>query len=359
MSEEYEIAADLGPLQLLLEDPQVSEIFVDNPSHISVVRAGKLEDVDARFEDDQHLVQVIRAISAPLGLRFDESHPLLDARLFDGSRVSAVCFPIALNGSTLAISKARKNTFSIDDLLRLGAWNDAIVKLLRGCVAGRLNILVSGGTASGKTTVMNLVCGMIPADERIITVEQAGELWLSQRRVVRLEARPANLAGRGAITGRDLLMHALRMSPERLIVGELSGDEVWPFIQAINNGHNGSMATIHAGSPRDALARLEMMVTSSDPSIPLLNVREQIASALDLIVQIVRLADGMRRVTHVTEVQRLEREAIGLQHLFTFVEAPGAQPSQGRFAAAGQIPAFLTTLKQRGVDLPIDLFSPT
>lgn len=358
MSEEYEIATDLGPLQLLLEDAQVSEIFVDNPSHISVVRAGKLEDVDARFDDDQHLVQVIRAISAPLGLRFDESHPLLDARLFDGSRVSAVCFPIALNGSTLAISKARKNTLSIDDLLRLGAWNDAIVTLLRGCVAGRLNILVSGGTASGKTTVMNLVCGMIPADERIITVEQAGELWLSQRRVVRLEARPANLAGRGAITGRDLLVHALRMSPERLIVGELSGDEAWPFIQAINNGHNGSMATIHAGSPRDALARLEMMVTSSDPSIPLLNVREQIASALDLIVQVVRMADGMRRVTHVTEVQRLERETIALQHLFTFVEAPGTQPSQGWFAAAGQLPAFLTTLKQRGVDLPLDLFSP-
>lgn len=353
MDEEYAIAPDLGPLQPLLEDPRISEIFVDNPGHISVVRSGRLEDVDARFEDDQHLVRVIRAIAAPLGQRFDESRPLLDARLFDGSRVSAVCSPIALNGSTLAISKARKNTLSADDLVRLGAWNDPIVAFLRACVAGRLNILVAGGTSSGKTTVLNLLCGMIPAEERIITVEEASELWLTQPRVVRLEARPANLAGRGAVTRRDLLVHALRMSPERLVVGELRGDEAWPFVEAINTGHDGSMAAIHAGGPRDALARLEMLVTSADPSIPLLNVREQIASALDLIVQIVRLADGARRVTYVSEVQRLERETIAIQHLFTFVEAPGDRPSQGRFAATGQTPSFLTTLKQRGVDLPL------
>jgi len=361
MSEHYGIAPNLGPLEPLMADPNISEIFVDGPSRVSAVRGGALEDLDTRFEGEQQLVEVIRAIAAPLGHRFDESHPLLEARMFDGSRVSAVCSPIALDGPALVISKARKGTFTADDLVQLGAWNEQIVAFLRACVAGRLNVLLAGNTASGKTTYMNLLCEMISGDERVITVEETGELALRQRRVVRLETRPPNLEGRGAVTLRDLVLQALRMYPERLVVGELRGAEVWPLIQAINNGHDGSMATIHASSPRDALARLEIMATSSDPSIPLINLREQIASALDLIVQVTRFADGRRRVTQIAEVQRLEREAIVLQDLFTYVEGPrdGEHAASGRFSATGQLPAFLTLLRQRGVELSLELFKPS
>jgi pilus assembly protein CpaF len=357
MSEHDVSAANLGPLLPLLEDPAVSEIFVDSPSRISMVRGGKLEDVGSRFDNEEHLLAVIRAIIAPLGCRFDESNPLLEARLFDGTRVSAVIGPIALDGPALVLSKARQNRLTEEDLLRFGVWDKTLISFLRACVAGRLSIIVAGNSASGKTTLMNLICAMIPAEERIITVEETNELWLTQQRVLRLEARPPNLAGKGAVTLRDLMVQALRMYPERLIVGELRGAELWPLIQAINNGHHGSMATMHATSPRDALARLEVLATSSDPAIPLLNVREQLASALDLIVQISRLADGTRRITQIAEVQRLEREAIAIQDLFTFVKGPsdGAQIN-GHFVATGQIPSFLTVLKQRGVDLPLDIF---
>jgi pilus assembly protein CpaF len=357
MSENEISEANLGPLWPLLDDPAVSEIFVDSPSRISIVRNGKLEDVDSRFDDEAHLLAVIRTIIAPLGCRFDESHPLLEARLFDGTRVSAVIGPIALDGAALVLSKARRNRLTEDDLLRFGMWDAAIVSFLRGCVAGRMNIVVAGNNAAGKTTLMNMICAMIPAGERIITVEETNELWLTQQRLLRLEARPPNLAGEGAVTLRDLVQQALRMYPERLIVGELRGAELWPLIQAINNGHHGSMATVHATSPRDALARLEVMATASDPAIPLLNVREQLASALDLIVQIARLADGTRRITQIVEVQRLEREAIAIQDLFTFVAGPrDGEQIHGRFAATGQIPTFLTVLKQRGVELPLDIF---
>jgi pilus assembly protein CpaF len=360
MNDQYIIAPNVGPLEPLLADPQITEIFVDGPGRISIVRSGKLVDLDARFDDEQQLVEVIRAIAAPLGHRFDESHPLLEARLFDGSRISAVCPPIALDGPALVISKAKKNTLSVDDLVGFGSWNEQIVTFLRGCVAGRMNILLAGNSASGKTTYMNLLCEMIPGDERIIAVQETNELVLKQRRVVRFETRPPNLEGRGAITLRDLVLQALRMYPERLIIGELRGAEVWPLIQAINNGHDGSMATIHASSPRDALARLEIMATSSDPSIPLINLREQVASALNLIVQVTRFADGRRRMTQIAEVQRIEREVIVLQDLFTFVEGPrdAEQRDNGRFTATGQLPAFLTLLRQRGVELSLDLFKP-
>jgi len=360
VSDQYVVATNLGPLEPLLSDPNIIEIFVDGPGRISAVRGGKLEDVDTRFDDEQQLIQVIRAIAAPLGHRFDESHPLLEARMFDGSRISAVCPPIALDGAALVVSKARKNTLSTDDLVELGSWNEQIVAFLRGCVAGRMNILLAGNAASGKTTYMNLLCEMIPGDERVITVEETSELLLKQRRLVRLETRPPNIEGRGAITLRDLVVQALRMYPERLIIGELRGAEVWPLIQAINNGHDGSMATIHASSPRDALTRLEIMATSSDPSIPLINLREQVASALNLIVQVTRFADGRRRVTQIAEVQRMEREVIVLQDLFTFIEAPrdADRPDNGRFSATGQLPAFLLLLRQRGVELPLDLFTP-
>ncbi|MFL5801862.1 MAG: CpaF family protein [Roseiflexaceae bacterium] len=352
---------DLGPLEPILQDPEVTEILVDGRDQIAVVRRGKLEDIDARFDDAEHLLRVIRAIVAPSGQQVDESHPLVEARLFDGSLLTAVIPPICLNGPALAIRKFRKADMTFDDLIHFGSLSQELVAFLRACVLGRMNILVAGGSASGKTTLINLIAALIPDDERVITVENTSEIQLNRRRIVRLEARPPNLAGKGAISVADLVVQALKMLPERLIVGELRGAEVWPLIQAINNGHDGSMATMHANTPRDAMARLEIMATSSDPAVPLLNVREQMASALDLIVQINRLADGRRKVTHITEVQRMEREVIALQDIFTFVEGPRdeAQRITGRFAATGQIPSFLLKLRQHGVDLPVDMFRPS
>jgi pilus assembly protein CpaF len=349
---------DLGPLTALLADPEVLEIMVDGPDRIYVERGGKLEDVDARFDDPEHLLRAIQAIVMPLGLRADESHPLIDARLFDGSRMSAVLAPICLNGPALNIRKFVKSQPTFADLVRFGSLSETMVAFLSGCVVGRMNILVSGGTGSGKTTIVNLIAEQIPADERIITIEDASEIHLRQKRVVSLESRPANLEGKGAITLADLVRQALKMRPERLIVGELRGAEVWPLLQAINNGHDGSMAATHANSPRDALGRLEIMATSADPAVPLLNVREQIAAALDLVVQTARLADGSRRITHIAEVQRMEREVIALQDIFTFVEGPRDEKQRitGRFVATGAIPSFLNKLRQRGVDLSLDLF---
>jgi pilus assembly protein CpaF len=354
-------SSDLGPLEPILQDPEVTEILVDGPDRIYFERRGKLEDADSRFDDDEHLLRVIRAIVEPLGQPVNESHPLVDVRLFDGSQVTAVIRPISLDGPVLVIRKFRKSELTFDDLVRFGSLSEEIVAFLRVCVRGRMNILVSGGSGSGKTTIMNLIAALIPEDERIITVEKASELQLRKRRVIRLEARPPNIEGRGAISVGDLVWQALKMRPERLIVGELSGAEVWPLFQALNTGHDGSMATMHATSPRDALARLEIMATSSDPAVPLLNVREQMTSALDLIVQTNRLADGTRKITHITEVLRMEREVIVLQDIFTFVEGPRdtSQRVTGRFSATGQIPSFLMKLRQYGLELPVDLFKPS
>lgn len=350
---ENRIAANLGPLEPLLADPAVSEIFVDAPDRIAAVRAGALVDVDARFESVQHLEQVIRAIAESLGRRFDESHPLLEARLPDGSRVTAVGLPIAIDGPALVLSKARKNTLGLDDLLQLGALSEPMLALLRGGVAGRASILVAGEAGAGKTTLLNALCALIAPEERIITVEQAGELALRQRRVVRLETRPANLEGRGAVTQRELVLQALRMFPERLVVGELSGGEAWPLVQAINGGHYGCMATVQASSPRDALARIELLAAASDPGVPLGGVREQVAGALDLLLQVSRGVDGVRRIAQIAEVQRLERDVIVLKELFVYAEGPGGA---GQFRATGEIPAMLGLLRQRGVELSADLF---
>jgi pilus assembly protein CpaF len=361
MSDQNTDAVDLGPLEPILNDPEVTEIFVDSPERISVVRKGRLEDTDARFDSREQLIEIVRALVMPLGRRFDESNPLVDVRFSDGSHMTAVISPIALEGTAVVISKYRSERLTIEDLVGFGSLSQEIVAFVRACVAGRLNIVIAGNSNSGKTTVMNLFAAMIPGDERVITVEEVSEIHIAHRRMVRLESRPANLAGKGAVTVKDLVVQALRMRPERLIVGELSGAEVWPLLQGINNGHNGSMATMYATNPRDALARLEIMATSADPAVPLLNVREQMATALDLIVQISRLADGTRKITHVTEVQRLEREVIQLQDLFTFVEGPrnGDERIQGRFAATAQIPTFLHKLRQHGVELSVDLFKPS
>jgi pilus assembly protein CpaF len=351
---------DLGPLEPILQDPEVSEILVDGPDRIYIERRGKLEDVDAQFQDAEHLLRVIRTIVEPLGQTVDESHPIVDVRLFDGSLVTAVIRPICLDGPALVIRKFRRSELTFDDLVGYESLSQAMVAFLHGCVVGRANILVTGSVGAGKTTLINLIAALIPEAERIITIERASELQLRQRRVVRLEARPPNIDGKGAISAADLVLQALKMRPERLIVGELSGAEVWPLMQALNTGHDGSMATMHATSPRDALARLEIMATSSDPAVPLLNVREQVASAIDLIVQINRLVDGSRKVTHITEVQRMEREVIASQDIFTFVEGPLDETRRvtGRFAATGQPPSFLMKLRQCGVELPVDLFKP-
>src|SRR5262245_24134149 len=294
-------AEGLGPLAPLLADDTATEIMVDRPDRIYVERQGRLEDVDAHFDDAAHLLQVIRALLAPTGRIIDESHPLVDARLPSGARMNVVLPPIAVDGPTLVIRKFRKQDLSLDDLIGFGSLSPQMAVFLRACVLGRKNMVISGGTGSGKTSIMNLLAGMIPDDERIITMEIATELILPQKRVVRLEARPPNAEGRGEVTVRQLVLNALRMRPERLIVSELRGAEIWPLLQAMNSGHDGSMTNIHANNPHDALTRIEYMATSADPSVPLLNVRQQVVSAIDLIVQQARLSDGSRKLTNITE----------------------------------------------------------
>jgi pilus assembly protein CpaF len=354
-------AEDLGLLAPLLADDTVTETMVDRPDRIYVERQGRLEDVDAHFDDEAHLLQVIRALLAPImGRPIDESHPLLDARLPSGARMNVVLRPIAVEGPTLVISKFRKRELSIDDLIGFGSLSPQIAVFLRACVLGRKNMLISGGTGSGKTSIMNMLARMIPDDERIITVEAVTELILPQKRVVSLESRPPNAEGRGEVTVRQLVLNALRMRPERLIVSELRGGEIWPLLQAMNSGHDGSMTTIHANSPHDALTRMEYMATSADPSVPLLNVRQQLVSAIDLIVQQSRLSDGSRKLTHITEVVRLEREMIVLQDIFTFVETGRNEQGRvlGRFNGTGYFPSFLTKLREMKLDVPAELFMP-
>ena len=322
-----EISRGLGPLEPLLQDPLGMEI--------------------------------IRRIAEPMGRRVDESHPMMDMRLEDGSRVNVVIPPIALNGPTLTIRKFWKTTLTVDDLIRFGAWTENIVTFLRASVAGRANLVISGGSGSGKTTLANLMAQMIADGERIITVEMAAELDLPRKRVVRLEARPPNLEGKGEITVRDLVQNALRMRPDRILLGEARGAETLDFLQAMNTGHDGSFCTIHANNPRDALARFEVMASSGNPSIPLVGLREQMASAFNFIVHIERLSDGSRKVMRVTEVQGMQGDAILLADIFAFQQTgfEGGRV-QGRFAATGQIPKFLSRLRDAGIQVPMDLFAP-
>jgi pilus assembly protein CpaF len=358
-----QIVADLsglGPLEPLLQDEHVTEILVDGHDRVYVERRGKLEDAPVAFRDNAHVLDIIHRIAAPLGRRVDESHPILDLRLSDGSRVNVVIPPIALSGPTLTIRKfPNRALLTVEELIGFGAWNQAVAEFLRACVQGRANLLISGGTGSGKTTLLNILAVMIPADERIITVETASELRLPQRRVVRLEGRPPNFEGRGEITARDLMANAVKMRPDRLILSEARGAEVLDFIQAMNMGHDGSMCTIHASSPRDALARLEVMASSGNPSIPLLGLREQISTALNLIVHIERLRDGSRKVMAVTEVDGMRGDALALTDVFLFQQTGYADGKvQGRFTATGQTPKFLKQIRDAGIDLPMDFFRP-
>nr|WP_228386261.1 CpaF family protein [Ornithinicoccus halotolerans] len=348
-----------GPLQALLDDDTITEIMVNGPHKVYVEQNGRLSRTDTEFTTEEHLRRVIERIVTRMGRRIDESSPLVDARLEDGSRVNAVIPPLAFSGSTLTIRKFGKKPLLVEDLIARGSMSPQMVELLRGCVQAKLNILVSGGTGTGKTTLLNVLSSFIPDDERIVTVEDAVELQLQQDHVVRLESRPRNIEGKGEVTIRDLVRNSLRMRPDRIIVGEVRGGESLDMLQAMNTGHEGSLSTLHANTPRDAISRLETMVLMAGMDLPLRAIREQIASAVDVIVQLTRLRDGTRRVTQVTEVQGMEGEILTLQDAFTFDYSAGVDPN-GRFLgttkSTGVRPHFTDRFLEQGVPMPFNIF---
>jgi pilus assembly protein CpaF len=344
----------LGPIEPLLKDDSITEVMINGPKKIFVERKGKLQLTNVQFHDDAHLMTIIERIVSPLGRRIDESSPLVDARLADGSRVNAIVPPLSLIGPCVTIRKFSKNPLSIDNLVGFGSLSEEMAEFLQACVKARLNIMVSGGTGSGKTTTLNVLSSFIPDDERIVTIEDAAELRLQQQHVVTLESRPANLEGRGAITIRDLVRNALRMRPDRIIVGEVRSGEALDMLQAMNTGHDGSLTTGHANSPRDILSRLETMVMMAGMDLPVRAIREQIASALDLIIQQSRIQDGSRKITYITEVQKMEGDTIVLQDLFTYVQTGVNESgkSVGYYEASGLQPLFLSKFKMNNVELP-------
>ncbi len=350
-----------GPLEPLLADPAITDILVNGCGEVYVERFGKLERSPVVFRDDDHLKLIIDRIVAKVGRRIDEASPMVDARLPDGSRVNAIIPPLAIDGPCLSIRRFFSERLTMDDLLSLGSITLPIATLLRAAVRARLNILVSGGTGVGKTTLLNIVSGYVPPSERIVTIEDSAELKLGQEHVVRLETRPVNVEGRGEVTQRDLLRNSLRMRPDRIIVGEVRGNEVFDMLQAMNTGHDGSIATIHANSPRDALHRLEMMMLLSGISMPEHTIREQIASAIQLLVHAVRFSDGSRRITRVSEIVGMAGDAIVVEDLWVFerrgVDADGKV--LGRFCTTGYRPRFLPILEACGEKLPDGMFEPS
>jgi pilus assembly protein CpaF len=346
-----------GPLEPLLRDDTITEIMVNGPKKVYIERNGKIERTNVVFEDDEHLMRIIERIVAPLGRRVDESMPYVDARLPDGSRVNIVIPPISLIGPVVTIRKFYRTPLTVEDLIRLGSATPEVMEFLKACVQAKINIVVSGGTGSGKTTMLNILSGFIPEGERIITIENAAELQLRQEHVVTLETRPPNIEGKGEITMRDLVINALRMRPDRIIVGECRGGEAFDMLQAMNTGHEGSMTTIHANSPRDALARLENMVLMAGTDLPHRAIREQIAMAIDLIVQTARMRDGSRKIVSLTEVQGLEGEVITTTELFKF-EQYGMEGGKivGRLVPTGIRPRFIDRLEEAGIRLPPSIF---
>jgi len=349
-----------GPIEVFLHDPEVTEVMVNNPSTIYVERNGKIYRTGRSFLDETHLRRIIDKIVGQVGRRVDESVPMVDARLPDGSRVNAIVHPLAINGPMLTIRKFSKDPFTVHDLVSFGTIDDRVASLLDAAVRGRLNILISGGTGSGKTTLLNVVSSFVPGDERIITIEDAAELRLHQAHVLRLESRPSNIEGKGEITIRDLVRNSLRMRPDRIIVGEVRGAEALDMLQAMNTGHDGSLSTIHANSPRDAFARLETMILMSGFDLPIRAIREQMSSALNLLVHLARLRDGSRRVTKVTEVQGMEGDTIVLEDLFAFDFGMGVD-EDGRFLghikSTGIRPKFSRHLEDLGISLPSEMFA--
>ena len=353
-------AMRLGPLEDLLADDSVSEIMVNGPTKVYIERGGKLYLSDCQFTDDASVLSVIERIVSPLGRRIDESQPYVDARLADGSRVNAIIPPLSLSGPTITIRKFAKNALTPDDFIRFGTWTRNAAEFMKLCVILRKNIIVAGGTGSGKTTLLNLLSGYIPHNERIITVEDAAELRLQQPHVVRLEARPPNIEGKGAVTIRDLVKNCLRMRPDRIIVGECRGGEALDMLQAMNTGHDGSLTTVHANSPRDVISRLETMVLMSGMELPSRAIREQIASAVDVIIHESRLSDGSRKVVAISEVTGLEGQNVVMQDIFTFRQTGVDERGivTGTFRPTGAVPTFYEHLKSRGLRLDPAMFDP-
>ncbi|HEX6220673.1 MAG TPA: CpaF family protein [Acidimicrobiia bacterium] len=359
-----EIASDVlgyGPIDPLLNDPDVTEVMANGPYDIYFEKNGRITKSEVKFVDEVHLRRIIDKIVGTIGRRVDEATPMVDARLPDGSRVNAIIHPLAIGGPFLTIRKFAVDPYQEADLISFGTLTQRVADFLRACVRGRLNILISGGTGSGKTTTLNVVSAYIPGDERIVTVEDAAELQLHQEHVLTLESRPANIEGQGAVTIRDLVRNTLRMRPDRIVVGEVRDAAALDMLQAMNTGHDGSLTTVHSNSPRDTLSRIETMVLMAGFDLPMRAIREQVASAVDLIVHVARLKDGTRRVTHVTEVEGMEGEIITLQDLFLFDYGMGVDDDgvyKGRLKATGIRPTFSDELENQGIRLPADLFDP-
>ncbi len=350
-----------GPLEPFMQDPTVSDILVNTYKNIYVERFGKLESTDARFKDDAHLMRIIDKIVSQVGRRVDESSPMVDARLPDGSRVNAIIPPLAIDGPILSIRRFSRDPLELEDLIKLQTLTPEIGEILKGIVKARLNVVISGGTGSGKTTTLNVLSRFIPFDERIITIEDASELQLKQEHVVRLETRPPNIEGKGEITQRDLVRNSLRMRPDRIIVGEVRGKEAFDMLQAMNTGHEGSLTTIHANSPRDALMRIESMVAMANVDIPLDHLRRYISSALDVVIHIARLQDGTRKLISFQEITGMEGDIITMQEIYSFqrttIDSEGRV--RGKFVFHGVRPKFIEKFKAFGITLPKEMFEPT
>jgi pilus assembly protein CpaF len=351
----------LGPLEPLLQDPTVSDILVTTPHLVYVERNGKLQRTPVMFKDNGHLLRIIEKIVSRVGRRVDESSPLVDARLPDGSRVNAVISPVAVDGPLLSIRRFRRDPIQADELVRNLTLTEGMLRICQACVKSRLNVIISGGTGAGKTTLLNVMSGYIPEDERIVTIEDAAELQLRQVHVARMEARPPNIEGQGAIRIRHLVINALRMRPDRIIVGEVRGEEALDMLQAMNTGHDGSLTTIHANSPRDAIGRLEVMVGMANANIGVRAIRQQVSSAVDLFIQIARFSDGTRRVTHLTECVGMEGDQVTTQDIIVFEKSGVAEDGRvlGRFRPTGVRPKFSERLRSAGIQLPQQIFQTT